>query len=177
MDKQTYQQQKSEKEKEKQRQNRAKFKRKIGWTLFSLGVAGSMALAAYYYVSSQPPIEESDIVSRNGMHWHPHLSIIIDGQAQQIPAGIGLGVSQHYRIHTHEADGVIHLEYSGLVTKDNIRLKEFFKIWGKRFDKECIFEFCNNKQKQVKFLVNGQENQEFENYIMRDNDRIEIRYE
>ena len=33
----------------------------------------------------------SDIVSKEGIHWHPHLSIYVRGQKQEIPANIGIG--------------------------------------------------------------------------------------
>jgi len=117
--------------------------------------------------------EESAVLAPNGIHWHAHLSIKILGQEQEIPAGIGLGVVEN-PIHTHEPDGVIHMEFSGRVTEDDIRLGKFFKIWGKTFNKDCIFDKCSGPEGQLKMFVNGQENFDFENYVMRDGDRIEI---
>ncbi len=178
MDKITYQQKKLEKEKERQRQRRTQILReKVGWTLFIIiGVVLAMVLTGYYFVNSQGNLQAQEIISRNGLHWHTQLRIFIDGKEQPIPANIGLGFV-HKPIHTHEADNIVHLEFSGLVTKEDVKLKKFFEIWGKQFNKECIFEFCNGQGKQVKFFVNGQENQDFENYIMQDGDKIEIRYE
>lgn len=48
----------------------------------------------------------------------------------------------------------------------DVKLSEFFEIWGKPFDGQA-----------VKMKVNGQENTEFGNYMMRDHDRIEIVFE
>ena len=73
--------------------------------------------------------------------------------------------------------GVIHLEFPALVTKENTKLGNFFKIWGKQFDSNCIFEFCNGKNGMVKFFVNSKANKDYENYLMGDGDKIEIRYE
>ncbi len=128
----------------------------------------------FIYNNSRPG--EGDVVSKQGLHWHPELSIEIKGQKQEIPANIGIGLV-HNPIHTHDNSGTIHLELDGLVKKDNIRLNQFFKIWGKQFNSNCIFEFCNGSDGAVKMFVNGQENAEFENYQMKDKDRIEIKYQ
>ncbi len=109
------------------------------------------------------------------IHWHPHLTIIINEQEQVIPAEIGLQQTPHSPVHTHETDGIIHLENSR-PTAENMKLKFFFDVWNKKFNKECIFEFCNSGDKKVKFTVNGKENTDFENYIMADGDKMVIEY-
>lgn len=130
----------------------------------SLGVLTSAVMLGgfVWLIDRQPPIQESDIISRQGIHWHPHLRIVINGKEQEIPANIGIGIV-HAPIHTHDDTGTLHLEFSGLVKKDDIKLGQFFKIWGKPFPSF-----------NVKMLVNGKENTEFENYLMQDKDEIEI---
>jgi hypothetical protein len=140
-----------------------------------LAIVG-VVLLGYWYVKKQPPVNEEDIISRTGLHWHPRLTIVIQGKEQAIPANIGIG-ARHEEIHTHEADGIVHMEMEGLVTKDETRLGEFFRIWGKTFTAQCVFEFCTGSEGALKFLVNGEPNTEFENYRMKDGDKIEIRYE
>ncbi len=112
---------------------------------------------------------DPDIVSRNGLHWHPRLAIYAKGERIGIPANIGLG-AVHQSIHTHEdaLQGVLHLEFSGVVRKQDLRLGNFFRIWGKDF-----MEFGPS----VTMTVNGEENTERENYEMKDGDIIELRYE
>jgi len=117
-----------------------------------------------------------DVVARNGLHWHPELSIKILGQTQEIPEGVGL-TPVEMPIHTHDEHGIIHLEFSGIVKKDDVRLGEFFKVWGKTFSHDCIFDKCSSSDGQLKMLVNGKENSEFQNYIMRDGDKIEVIFE
>ena len=127
--------------------------------------------------SSSVPDEE--IVERNGLHWHPKLTITIKGERQEIPANIGLG-AVHEKIHTHDEDakdGVVHMEMQGLVTKDDTKLGNFFRIWGKEFTSVQIFDKANGSDGTVKLLVNGAENTEFGNYLMKDGDNLEIRYE
>ena len=41
-------------------------------------------------------------------HIHPHLTIKINGEEQNIPANIG-SVPCHLPLHTHDNDGVIHV--------------------------------------------------------------------
>ncbi len=124
-------------------------------------------------------IPNDQIVAKNGIHWHPRLLISIKGQKQEIPANIGIG-AVHEKIHTHPEDnkeGVVHMEMPGMVTKDDTKLGNFFKIWGKQFNSTQIFDKKNGKEGKVRMLVNGKENKEFENYQMRDKDLIEIIYE
>lgn len=128
--------------------------------------------------SQEAKVSDDQVVSQKGIHWHPKLTIYIKGQKQEIPANFGLGAI-HQPIHTHEdaKDGILHMEMEGLVTKDETKLAKWFKIWGKQFNSNCIFDKCNGPEGIVKMFVNGQENKEFENYLMKDGDNIEIRYD
>lgn len=118
----------------------------------------------------------SQILSHHGAHIHSKLFIYIKGQQQTIPANIGLEPVEQ-PIHTHDADNIIHLEFPGLVTLDNTRLQEFFKVWDKQFNSNCIFDYCNGPSGTIRMFVNGQPNNDFEKYPMKDEDQIEIRYE
>lgn len=140
-----------------------------------VSIAG-FAGALVWYATTRSSAPTDEIVSRRGMHWHSQLSVEIKGQKQEIPVGIGLGVV-HDPIHTHDATGEIHMEFPGMVRQNDIRLDQFFKVWGKRFDSNCIFDFCNGPDGMIKMFVNGAENMEFENYHMKDRDKIEIKYD
>lgn len=129
-------------------------------------------------LQSAPKISEDDVVSRTGIHWHPRMEIIIKGVRQTIPEGVGTPTGAHVsNIHTHDDSGTLHMEHQGLVTRDRLRMKNFFNEWGKRFDRECIMDSCNGPDGQVKMTVNGAPNDQFENYEMRDNDKIIIKFE
>lgn len=130
-----------------------------------------------WYVATRPETPESEILSQDGLHWHSQLTIDIKGQRQNIPTDIGLKGSIHYPIHTHDETGEIHLEMTGVVKKSDTTLGNFFRIWGKRFDRTCIFDSCNGDQGTVRMYVNGKENTEFEKYEMKDKDKIEIKFE
>lgn len=123
---------------------------------------------------------DSDIISERGLHWHPRLTIYVKGVKQEIPTNIGIG--PQYRgmptsglgmmgmtaIHTHEDLPLIHLEFSGLVRKEDLTLGNFFRIWGRDMQ-----SFGAN----MRMKVNGAENTEYGNYLMRDGDLIELDYE
>lgn len=148
----------------------------IGTIVTILMVAGAILLLSKGETVNVP---KDQIVAQQGLHWHPRLTVLIKGEKQEIPADFGIG-AVHLPIHTHAADskeGVLHMEMSGLVTKDETKLGKWFQLWGKQFNSNCIFDKCNGPDGTVKMTVNGQENMEFENYLMKDNDKIEIKYE
>lgn len=178
----------NKKERPEHAYKRARMKRML--TTVTLSVLGIGTLGALiWYSATRPKVPEGEIVSRGGVHWHPELTIYIKGQKQVIPANVGIGMQYTgyprfdpmmgmTDMHTHDDSGTLHWEVmKGPVTKDNVRIGSFFRVWGKTFSKNCIFEYCNGADGTVKMLVNGKENTEFENYLVNDKDKIEIRYE
>ena len=91
-------------------------------------------------------------------------------EKQALPTNIGISPLGMTPIHTHDDAtlGIVHLEFSGLVHKEDVTLGQFFTNWGKD-----INSFGTN----VKMTVNGVENTELGNYVMQDKDKIELRYE
>lgn len=121
---------------------------------------------------------DPDVVSYNGLHSHPEISIYVKGEKQEIPhMGISdMDMGAMHRMHTrmqhmHEGpneQGVVHLKFQGVVRKGDITLGKFFKKWGKG-----MRSFGAN----MKMTVNGKESTEYENYVMQDKDKIELRYD
>jgi hypothetical protein len=60
-------------------------------------------------------------------HIHAHLTIFVNGAARQIPAGVGITSSCLYWLHTHDADGIIHIESP---VRRTFTLGQFFDEWG-----------------------------------------------
>jgi hypothetical protein len=75
-------------------------------------------------------------------HIHAHLTLFLGGAARQIPAGIGIthpvsestpegpfvaGGGCFYWLHTHAADGIIHIESP---VRRIFTLGNFFDVWG-----------------------------------------------
>lgn len=123
---------------------------------------------------------DPDVISSSAIHWHPQLAIYVKGQQIEIPQNLGIGPQfagtrgydpqmQMAAMHTHEDLPLIHLEFmNGPVYKEDVALGQFFKIWGKD-----MRSFGPN----IHMTVNGKENTEYENYVMHDGDRIELRYD
>lgn len=134
-------------------------------------LAGGLAIALVgglvWFAATRSPIPESEIISRSGFHWHPELVIYVNGEKQEIPPNIGLGAI-HQPMHTHDDLPLIHLEFQGLTRKQDITLGRFFKNWGKEMRAFGA---------SMKMVVNGIENTEYENYVMRDKDKIELRFD
>ena len=120
------------------------------------------------------PANEMNIIGHKNLalHIHPELQIIINGENYFIPPNIGLFNNIMRPIHTHDEPGILHIEAP---CQRNFKLEEFFEIWGKTFNNECIFEYCANNG-TLKVTVNGKEKAEFQNYIMQDKDEIVIEY-
>lgn len=77
-------------------------------------------------------------------HIHAHLTVFVSGAARQIPYGIGIPAAQvsptpagafvgagtcFYWLHTHAADGIIHIESPAERT---YTLGNFFDVWGQK---------------------------------------------
>lgn len=84
------------------------------------------------------------------MHMHSLLEIYVDGERLTIPAGIGILSDGRMRyIHTHDSSGQLHIEAP---FKRGFTLGDFFRIWGKKLDNECLDNYCG----KVGVTVNGE---------------------
>jgi len=148
-------------------------------TALNIALVASVVVVGGVLWLNTPQKNDSEIVARTGLHWHPQITIYVKGERQEIPANIGLGPQyagmptfdtsmRMTAMHTHEPDGTIHLEFPARVTREDIMLGNFFRICGKE-----MRSFGTN----MRMTVNGQENTLFESYIMRDEDRIELHYD
>lgn len=157
--------------------------------LRGLGTVGIASLAGCSTALGENEKSNADRNSTESTHLHPRLTLEIRGETRQIPSGIGIGQeyseSPYYHsrmqmtsIHTHDASGTIHWEIMGRAPKEGeLRLGAFFDIWGKSFSETRIFDYRNNEQFEVTMLVNDTPNDEFEEYRVRHEDEIVIRYE
>jgi hypothetical protein len=86
-------------------------------------------------------------------HIHAHLTVYVRGAARQVPAGIGIDGAQRaqtpaglyvgagrcfYWLHTHAADGIIHIESP---IRRTFTLGDFFDVWGQRLGRTRVGQF------------------------------------
>lgn len=150
-----------------------------------VSIVGIVAAGQNYEVQGVEgmPVQQSDSFA---LHSHPKLTVYVDGQKHQVPAGIGIMVGsvidtdisgmRMSPTHTHDVDDIIHIEQMKS-NEEMTTVGYFFKVWGEKFSEDCIFEYCSGNGKTVKMFVNGKQNFEFESYRMQDRDQIEIRFE
>jgi hypothetical protein len=97
-------------------------------------------------------------------HIHAHLAIFVDGKQKQVQFGIGIGPplrgqnapvgpfvtngSCYMWLHTHTADGIIHIESP---VKRTYTLGEFFDVWGQKLSTTQV----GPAHGKVTALVNG----------------------
>jgi hypothetical protein len=117
--------------------------------------------------SSALQADDPDIIASRGMHAHPTLEIFVKGEQVEIPENIGLG-AVHKPVHTHDDLPVIHLEFSSVVRRSDVRLGAFLENWGRDVDSFGTL---------VRMTVNEEESTEYENYLMRDGDKIQLFYD
>ncbi len=107
-------------------------------------------------------------------HIHPQLKIIANGQPQEIPANIGIGLTCMNAIHTHDNSGTIHIESP---EQRDFTLADFFAVWNKPFSKDQILDYKLDSGHIIKVMVNGAPVDTYENTVLRDKDQIVISYE
>lgn len=98
-------------------------------------------------------------------HIHPHLTIIVDGANQVIPAEIGNVRGCMAELHTHDANGAIHIE--SLSLDRQFKLADFFSVWGESMDKSGY---------KLEMAVDDLANDQLGNLIMTDKQQIVLKY-
>ncbi len=73
-----------------------------------------------------------DQLEQTSYHVHAHVSMYINGQLSAVPQGVGIAPdgSCFYWLHTHNPDGIIHIEAPAKTTPT---LGNFLDIWDSHF--------------------------------------------
>lgn len=110
-------------------------------------------------------------------HVHAHLDVFVNGEAVEVPGGIGINIDDPAvktlegetgvayggidppceepcisPLHTHEADGVLHTESA--VDEPNT-LGQFFIEWGVELSSECVGGYCT-PDASIQVFVDGE---------------------
>ena len=108
------------------------------------------------------------------MHFHPYLTILIDGNEYSIPGNTGIDTDvckgAMHMTHTHDDSGKIHVESKQV---EEVPLEVFFDVWGKHFDETGIMEYRDGT---IEMTVDGQISTDYQNHILADGQNIVITY-
>lgn len=97
-------------------------------------------------------------------HIHPILKIFVNGQAEKVPADIGLSVTCEKALHTHDDTGELHVEAQDLRA---YTLGDFFEVWNKPFQRDGFY---------LQASVDGQEVSDPAGIILKDKEEIILNY-
>jgi hypothetical protein len=91
------------------------------------------------------------------VHYHAHLSIMIGGNETTLPAGVGIDQTTQclYWMHTHTADGVIHIEAPKSSAARKFTLGNIFDIWGKPLSGKQIGATVLTGDEKLLIFVDG----------------------
>jgi hypothetical protein len=80
------------------------------------------------------------------------IAVDIAGKSVEIPPDIGVDRrrAEQAAVHPHTSDGVVWVEAK--TTAERPTLKQFFELWGVRYDGKCVGDACG----EVTVLVNTQ---------------------
>ena len=87
-------------------------------------------------------------------HIHTHLQLFDRGRSVAVPSNIGipLGAGCLYWIHTHAADGVIHIESP---VQRLFTLGDFFDVWGDTLSRTQASSVRALRRSTLRVTVNG----------------------
>lgn len=126
-----------------------------------------IGLAAVAIYSSRNPTSSSGANSIDGVtcqsseqlsvHYHAHLAIIDGGNTLALPAGIGIDDTHQclYWIHTHNSDGIVHVEAPKSAATRKFNLGNLFDIWGKPLDATHVGATTLTKDQKLVVYVDG----------------------
>ena len=140
----------------------------VGVTTVSLvGLSGLFSLGGSSNGSSQDQKQNKgqrvQCLTSELFHIHPELAILVDGKQEAVPGNIGIIPGCTYELHTHAADGIIHVESAvdrGYVFSD------FLYVWQKPLLREGY---------TLKMTVDGKETLD-PNFILKDGQQIVLEY-
>jgi|GEM_PF-3263220 hypothetical protein len=102
-----------------------------------------------------------------------NLKMIINSQAQAIPANYGKNEDEKMIFSTDTSNGDVRVQ---LPEKMSFILNDFFVLWGSKFNKNCLLNHCLGGTGSLKMTVNGAPNSKFNNYVIQQDDQIVITY-
>jgi hypothetical protein len=107
-------------------------------------------------------------------HTHTELIVIVDGEAVEVPANIGVdeAAGKIAALHTHRTDGILHVESP--VQEDRYTLDQFYQLYGVGSTKTDICKKYSETGLCTMKIVSEQNGETDMNQILQDGDRITL---
>ena len=95
-----------------------------------------------------------DAMEGSRIHIHQHLVIVDRGKPVPVPADVGRPIARGclYWVHTHTADGIIHIEAPQM---RSFTLGDFFHIWGQPLNRKTAASAHAPNGSSLHVWVNG----------------------
>lgn len=122
---------------------------------------------------------KADIGKIGSQHIHADIRFFVNGKPLNFADAKYYMKSSFLHVDVNQnpvdASGVLHMHST------NVPLWVFANSVGMDFNKDCITlenneRFCNDANKKMKFYVNGNRENDFENYVFKDLDKILVSY-
>jgi len=158
----------------------------------ALSILIGLAYSVVYYLESGVREQGLIICEESGecslaIHIHADVEGSTCGEELKLPLQKGDPLTEP---HTHNERNKIHWEGKLKVDKDTkevtdktpLKLGTFMDVMGVRFNDKCLGDkcnddLCNGKEGKLTMLVNGIPNDEYRNYIWKDGDVINLKFE
>jgi len=114
--------------------------------------------------------------SNLSQHFHPYLSLYVDGKQVAIEANAGIGTEVcdgMHVVHTHDSSGKLHVETH---EPAEVVLGVFFQILDVYLDDDGIFDKRVNETHELVMSVDGVVVDTYEEHILSDAQQIVIEY-
>ena len=74
-------------------------------------------------------------------HVHAYVGVLVDGEPEVVPGGIGIDNGGHRiaGLHTHDCTGTVHIEVEEQV---DLTLGQFADAWGVKLGTQCFADLC-----------------------------------
>lgn len=97
-------------------------------------------------------LERLPLDFRGPSPYYVKLAVTVDGNKIVVPQDIGIDRlrAEQAPLHTHGTDGIVNIEAKTRTERPT--LKQFFTLWGVRYDAKCLGDACGG----VTVLVNGE---------------------
>lgn len=106
------------------------------------------------------------------VHYHITLKMSYLGRPMPLPNNIGIDEECMRPLDTHDgSSNEVHIHYARPYP---FTIGDFFTVWGVIFNKDQFSGTFASERRRIIMKVNGTINYEYENYVLKDRDVIEI---